>query len=260
MPVSSLPEEIFLNVEGVGWNLLRKSLGIKVKPLQINIDNPLETKKIPGSTIPGLITDQVSDIQLNYVLTDTLYLNMDKITSRSFKLLVDSSSINLEDNFVISSSINLSSDSVILTGPMGIINEMEPYIVLSLLEEEIDENHEEEIQIVIPNQSLIKRNPPTVTIDFKIDEIQEFTLNIPIVSVLENTDYSNYKVIDSLVSVTYQYPVSFPRLSPDDFTFSLNKESILNTDSTVEMYISSAPYLTFLTQNDTIIVKVSENK
>src|SRR5687767_9682749 len=46
--VKPLPSSVRINVTGVGWDLFRRSLGIKIPPLVIPIDRPAEVKKIPA--------------------------------------------------------------------------------------------------------------------------------------------------------------------------------------------------------------------
>lgn len=53
--VKSLPDEIKLNVTGLGWDLFRKSAGLKVPPLRIPLENPSEVKKDCWRHVAGFI-------------------------------------------------------------------------------------------------------------------------------------------------------------------------------------------------------------
>ena len=72
--IRPLPEAVRFNVTGGGWNLFRKSVGLKVPPLIIPLPQPSEVKKIVGSTLPALITNQPEGFSINFVLTDTLHV------------------------------------------------------------------------------------------------------------------------------------------------------------------------------------------
>ena len=118
--IDELPEEVLLNMTGVGWNLLRRYFGFQSEPLLIRLDIPAGTKSIAGNVLPTAITDQVSDLQLNYVLTDTLYINIDRKVSRYLKLAVDESTIDLEDNYVLQSNsyVSYSTSNYLLKYPI----------------------------------------------------------------------------------------------------------------------------------------------
>mgnify|MGYP000489331719 CR=1 FL=1 len=77
VPVKALPGEIRLNVTGNGWNLFRRSTGVKIPPLEIPLERPVETKKIVGSTLPAFFTNQLDGLEINYVLTDTIFVDLE---------------------------------------------------------------------------------------------------------------------------------------------------------------------------------------
>ena len=80
MAIDDLPPSVMINVNSNGWNLLKNSLGIKISPLQIALTNPQDQKKIAASSLPSLISEQLNDFELNYILTDTLRLNLDPVS------------------------------------------------------------------------------------------------------------------------------------------------------------------------------------
>ncbi len=95
--IDELPERIRINVNGLGWNLLRASLGFKVKPVSIILSNPAANKKIAGISLTNRVDDELEDLQLNYILDDTLAINIDKRGSRSFGVYIDSANISLAE-------------------------------------------------------------------------------------------------------------------------------------------------------------------
>jgi len=72
--VKPLPQDVRINVTGIGWNLLRRSSRLKVPPLIIPLERPVDVKKIVGSTLPVFFANQLADFQINFVITDTLRL------------------------------------------------------------------------------------------------------------------------------------------------------------------------------------------
>ena len=96
IPIRPLPEVVRFNVTGVGWNLFRRSVGLKFPPLVVPLPQPSDVKKIVGSTLPALVSNQPEGFAINFVLTDTLHVaiarkkkKVDKVTSRYTNVVVE---------------------------------------------------------------------------------------------------------------------------------------------------------------------------
>ena len=116
--VDELPQDIQLNVSGLGWNLLRNNLGIKVTPIRVPLENPLEIKKISGSAMPVFLADQLNEFDLNFVITDTLNIHIDLRGDRLINVAIDCSLIDLENDYRIVSLLSISPDTIRLYGPV----------------------------------------------------------------------------------------------------------------------------------------------
>lgn len=197
-----LPDELQINVSGLGWNLFRSNLGLNTTPIQFRPENPAEIKKIPSGALLGTVTDQMNEFNVNFILTDTLYINIDKKITRSFMLSVDSTTISLEKGFWLSSTIKKSPDSVSLLGPESILMSLGDTIAVQIPQDEIDENYAEDIPIEVPNVNLIVRNPPTVSVAFDIEEFKRVTREWP-VSLMNFPNDSSAVLSQDQVSVSY---------------------------------------------------------
>lgn len=178
--VKELPDNVQVNVSGLGWNLFRSSLGIKVTPLKIVLEDPAAVKKITGGTIPSLISDQMNDVQLNYVLTDTLYINIDRKESKTFPVKIDSTGISLDNNHRIVTQIRYTPDSVVLEGPQRMLRRMPDTLKISIPQTEIDSDFNEEVPVTTPNNDLIKRTPATLKVTFGVEEFIPKKETIPL--------------------------------------------------------------------------------
>lgn len=184
IPVKALPENVKLNVSGLGWDLFRKSSGLKVTPLRIPLENPAEVKKIVGVTLPPLLSVQLEGIQINFVLTDTLHLNIDPKVKRKILLRVHQVEQFLKKDYGLASAISIQPDSVWLEGPQSVINTLPDQLVLSL-PRNIDKTFNDRIEVDITSE-LITANPPVVMVSFVADRLIQRTdtvalqvLNIP---------------------------------------------------------------------------------
>lgn len=173
IPVKPLPESVFMNVSGNGWDLLRKTLGFQLPALALSLDRPTEVKKVVGSTLPALLAGQLGSLEVNYVVTDTLYLDFDPVDEHRFKLVVDASGITFDKSFGRLSPIVVLPDSIRLRGPKSIIHALPDSIVITLKPEQINDNYRREVEIDVPHGELINRTPPIAEVMFEVGEFVE---------------------------------------------------------------------------------------
>lgn len=243
------PNQLLLNMSGVGWNLLRRSIGLKVDPIQIRLDDPTEVKKIVGTSLTSLITDQIDDLSLNYILTDTLSIDFSKRVKQTFPIIVDSSSVMLEKNYFITSSISQSIDTVVLVGPSTYMDSINEQIVLSIPEGDIDSDYDEDISIKFFKQELFSRNPPTVNVKFKVSEFVPLTFTLPFdtINFPENTfpADSTYalrilvsdKARDTITSTLFAVQLDYLKMSDVDST--ITPELILKPQNNIRYLTDS---------------------
>jgi hypothetical protein len=171
IPLGSLPQKVTINVTGIGWSLFRRSVGIKNTPLTIPLERPSETRKIVGSTLPALFSNQVDGYQINFVLTDTLRLVLEPKTRRRVTLELDVPSILIRKGYGIVSKPVIQPDTIEIEGPWRLLNEMDSPVELKLPQRNIDEDFKEDVEVSFLNQELINRNPPTVQVSFKVEKL-----------------------------------------------------------------------------------------
>ena len=173
IPVRPLPLSVRLNVTGIGWNLFRRSVGVKVPPLVIPLDKPADVKKIVGSTLPALFANQLGDFQINFVMTDTLRLAIEPKGGRKVMLKLDLPPAFFKEGYALISPIHIIPDSVSLEGPQRLISSLPDLVYLNIPQRNIDENFKEVVEVKFPNDEYIIRNPPTVDITFQVDRLVE---------------------------------------------------------------------------------------
>jgi len=170
-PVGQLPQSLLINVKGTGWDLFRKYFGVKVPTVTIPLERPGETRKIVGSTLPVKLASQMGNIQINHVVLDTVRLHIEPRIFRKFPLVVDTTTLNFKNNFARISRVNITPDSVDLSGPVSVIHNTPDPVVLKLTDNKIGANFRGEIEVDIPEQEYIQRNPPVVEVTFEVGEM-----------------------------------------------------------------------------------------
>jgi len=201
-PAEHLPKSVNLNVSGNGWDLFRRHLGVKVPPIIIPLERAKEIKKIVGSTLPPMLATQVGNLKINYVVTDTLYLQIDERDSHRYKLVADISGVTFRDGYGRISPVVVLPDSIELNGPQSRLHALDDSIVLVLTDKNISENFRTEAEVEFPGSEFVKRNPPIVQIMFEVNQVVILKRNLKVIV----TKRSRQEVADS-VEALFQIPV-----------------------------------------------------
>jgi hypothetical protein len=194
-----LPEEISLNVTGVGWNLFRRSIGVNIPSLMIPLERPSEIRKIVGSTLPGFIADQLVELKINFVLTDTIFVNIQPKAGRWISLQIDTViNTRVAPEYGIQSEVTIVPDSIFIEGPIGMVTAIREPHTVSLQESDISKNFDEEVEVVFDSE-IIKRDPPTVHISFVVDKLTEVVDTISLELINLPASSKNIQAIEKIV-------------------------------------------------------------
>jgi hypothetical protein len=177
--MEELPRKIRLDVTSGGWNILRKSLGIDNNPVTIELDNPTSTKFLTGSFLLPSISDQINELIINYVVTDTLYFDIEEKLGKKVLIGLDSSGINLDRNHRIVSTCLVQPDTVWVMGPKSIMDTLAPTYTLRVLENEIDARYSRLVSIPLNSNPYLRTNPMEVEVGFDVEELLFMTKRIP---------------------------------------------------------------------------------
>jgi len=202
--VEELPKKVSINVSGGGWNLLRKTFWFTITPVEVPLEDPVETKHILGNSLYSLIADQMTEIQLNFVENDTLKIDIDSIKSIKSKLAVDSTKINLAESYQITSEIKISHDSAGFTGPERFIQTIPSTISIDIEEENISSNYSKDIYLPTFGSSLVNRNPVEVKVEFSVAKFIKQELMLPFEKINARTDSNSYIFEDSLATISFE--------------------------------------------------------
>lgn len=170
IPVGALPQTVRLNVTGNGWELFKRSTGVKPDPLEIPLERPGEVKKIVGGGLRFSFANQLDGLEINHVLSDTIYVDLEPKTGRWIKLAVDSLQYNIKNNFGLTSDVAIMPDSTYLEGPKRIIEKIREPLMLNIPQRNIDEYYIENIPVELPYAD-ISPQPKTVSVMFNVEEM-----------------------------------------------------------------------------------------
>lgn len=257
LPAKPLPTHIRLNVNGLGWDLFRKSAGLKVPPLVIPLDKPVETRKIVASTLPAVFSTQLSGLQVNFVLTDTLFIDIDQRSSRTLPLTIEHPGAHIRENF-IARNITLDPSTVMLEGPRTAIENLPDTLALRLSRKNIDENFSDDVEVILPEGEFIKRNPPVVRVTFSVEPSIEIQKSVPVEWSSPSTRY-RVSVAEKSVQVLYRIPASEEQHSSDsELKASINLNRLTKGVSSAVPMIEGLPPYAELIRVDSVHITVSQ--
>lgn len=209
------PNLVEVSINGTGWNLLRNLLKINIKKAEYKLNNPSQTKYILSSSLIPNISESLENISLNYVVTDSVFFNIELIKTKSLILKFDSLGIELRDNFKVVSDVKISDEIIIIKGPESLINTLPDEYLLKLKENNIGRNFNSDISIEsFGNFSEV--SPKSVNVNFLVSEFinDEITFDL----IYDQDGYD----IDTTIVVTYDIEKGIKLDEEDSIYLSYN--------------------------------------
>jgi hypothetical protein len=252
--VRPLPQTIRFNVTGLGWNLFRRSAGLRVPPLIVPLAQPTEVRKIVGSTLPALVANQPEGFDINFVLTDTLHLAIESKARKWIKLSVDIPDILFRRGFGPVSDIQISPDSVFVEGPEKLIHSLPDLLYLKIPDRNIDDDFSEDVEVKFLNDELIKRNPPTVSVSFDVDRYIEVEDSVKLEIV--NPPKGSWPVIGGKLACTIAVPESSQAsFTTDSLRAVVDLKDFKRGEEKLLPVIVGLPSFSYVVDVDSVLIK-----
>ncbi len=238
--VEELPEDIQMNVSGLGWSLLRANSGFGLTPMTLRLTDPASKKSIAGNYFSNQVAEALDELQLNYIIEDSLLFNIDYKYSQSFPVYIDSVNIDLDKGYRITSAITYDSELIEIEGPKRVLEAMpiDTFWVF-VIETNIDEDFDREVPLQLEYPDLMIAKPQTIKVMFEVSKFIEREIELPI-AYTHTESLQNIFFKDSLITVHY--------LINDDFKDSVSAEmlyveadfkSLNKADSTITLSLQT---------------------
>jgi len=216
--VTPPPKTVEISINGTGWNLLRNLLKLNIVDVEYNINRPLQTKFILSSSLVPSISETLENVNLNYVVTDSILMNIEKKSIKEIEVLVDSSKFFFTSGHERVGDFILSKDKLSVEGPQSILNSLpDQYYINSKAVSDLNSDFNENISVDIVGD-LISVSPEIINLNFKVVEYieEEVRLNVN----FNENDYS----LDTSVVVTYKFRRDEELTKSDSLFITLRRE------------------------------------
>lgn len=174
--VKPLPKYVDIDVSGGGWDLFKESFWFGADPVQFDLENPAAIRYLTRPTILPIVTDRLGQFRLNFLFTDTLFIDINQKTSKLVKLDLDSTLISLDEGYRIISRIVIEPDTARIFGPTSFLDTIQKTFYMEVPEKKVDENYSNEVPIGLLDDYDIYSNPPTVNVMFDVEKFNTLVL------------------------------------------------------------------------------------
>ncbi|MCL6258673.1 YbbR-like domain-containing protein [Aquiflexum sp. TKW24L] len=175
MPVEQLPNRMKIEINGNGWDLLRKYFKINESPFLIEINNPSTKDYILTSELRRTLADNLSPSALVSIVTDTVKFKIDKVVTRKVKIEADTTSATLASNARLGSDISIDPPFVDIKGPTSVLQELDGVLKVKLGEDKINKNFNKLIPLALPSAytDFLTLEDESVQVKFEVFQMLE---------------------------------------------------------------------------------------
>jgi len=254
--VEELPENIEINVSGGGWELLRKTIWFNRNSLNIPIENPTKTHYISGQQLFTLLNDDIKDITVNYMITDTVHVDIQPYAEKILLAVIDSTTINIRDGYSITSPITIKPDSIVIGAPLNLIDTLDEVFLIPVPIKNIDSEINEDIELSFYDPELVQFYPQEVNVQFEVARYVETSTETSIELVNFPTDSSAF-VHPASAIITFEIVEYYEkRYNPLDFLVIADYSNTNPEDSSLVLEIVQTPQYVRNISLDSASVKV----
>ncbi|MBK0403425.1 hypothetical protein I5M27_10545 [Adhaeribacter sp. BT258] len=241
IPVTEPPKEVVINVDGKGWKLLRKALNLRIHPAQIDLRNRGYAKFLTSRQLRPHINAALSGLDLNYVVTDTIYFNFEKLEHRRLPLTLQLSDSALATGYQLDSNVKIMPGSVIVSGPASLIKALPSPYPIYLPDSGITQNYRKQIPLGFVPENLLKPSQENVSVAF--DVIPLVKNDIQVMVRVRNRDSISSPVVlqPNAVKLTYYALSADTAVSAAHFTVIADLDKVNPKDSTIALKVMQKP-------------------
>ena len=254
--VRPLPSEIGLDVSGGGWNLLRRTAIFNPLPLLIDLSDKSKQSSFSWvETLPSL-REQIQDLTINQVLSDTMRVQIEPIQKKWVRPVIDSVGIKLEESFRLISRIDVSQDSILITGPKSYLDTMSSVYLVNIQDEEIDKDFDGLVNVVSSFEEIVKASPPEIDASFRVDRFNYLQMDVPVEKSNFPTDSSAVLSLDKVLVRFVVQESMIENYAESDFIVITDYNMMRKSDSTVLAVLTAYPLEVSEVQMEPEIIKV----
>ncbi|GAB2945861.1 hypothetical protein GCM10027048_08680 [Hymenobacter coalescens] len=237
IPVRPLPERVEVQVTGRGWKLLRNTLGLDIRPAEVIVRRPGGSGAVPGGALrPGLI-GAMDGLQLNAVLTDSVYFEFDQLVTRELPLRLSPG----PDGKALPFAARFEPATVTFRGPASTLNTWPNYYQVHLPKAPAGSS-DGSIMVPIGGPALVETDVQQVRVKLQPREV--LTRKVLVTPTLHHfPPDSSLRLRPAQVRVAVEYfPEDSARIDFSQVQVFADYRQLRPEDSTVQLLFRPLPY------------------
>ena len=248
--VGNIPQSITVNSTAHGYTLLKYIIYFRQNPVLISLaTSSLTEYSDKGSNKYLLLTKnikekiqrQFSELNINYLLPDTLFFEMSDVV-KQYKKVKPNLDIDFEKQYTLSNRIICVPDSVELTGPKAVLDTIKYAETKDLIYKKVNKIFQVKMNLkLIPD---IAYNHNIVTVVVPVDKYTESEIHI---AVIHRNVPSNFKMktFPAKIKVTYKVSLdNYKYINENQFLLTVNYNEINNSiNNKIKLNLEQTPYI-----------------
>ncbi len=243
MAVEKLPSRIKVEINGNGWDLLRKYFNFNETPFLIEINNPSTKNYILASDIRRTLAESISPTSLVSMVTDTIKFEVDKLVTRKIKILPDTTGNTFAKNHRMVGKMEIDPEIVNVKGPTSILQQLDGILKVPLGEEKINKPFNKILPLESPEEfkGFLSLEEESVQIKFEVIQMLEGNKRLKIKT--QNFP-ANVSLANDVSTVIMSYLIDerkVEELANFEFEAAINYNNRNKEDSTIKVQVSPRP-------------------
>jgi hypothetical protein len=260
VPLQKLPKYIRLNVKGYGWILVRNYIGIKVDPIVFKPSNLPRKKYALSTEVWPSVKKQLTDIEPNYIITDTIFFEFDRLAVKKVKVVIDSIESSLTPGYKITTPLTVSPDTISYKGPVSLLSKLPDTIHIRIPKTDIQDNFNQKIKIPdLVSDYRIELQRKEVRVKFGVNNFEKGSVSVA-AKVINVPKGKEVKIENKVIITYYVEDENKNKVDKNEFEVYLDYNKMDKNDHTIEPILVKKPSIIKDFYFTPYAVKVREKK
>ncbi|KAA9331810.1 YbbR-like domain-containing protein [Adhaeribacter soli] len=242
VPVTEPPKEVVINVTAKGWKLLGKALNLKVQPARIVLPAKPTQNYLTSRQLRTYINSTFQGVELNYVVTDTIYFHFEELIKRRIRLAVDTTNSPVADGYFVSGKPRIIPAAVTVSGPASLVKALSDPYPLHLPDSGLTESYQKSVPLAFVPQELVGSQVKKVNVRLQVKPLRQAETRVAVQFINQSHLPNGAQLQPDSVQVKY-YFADTGHTHPDSQAFKAEADlkKLDPRDSSVSVKITRKP-------------------
>jgi hypothetical protein len=224
------PRYLQVNVTGYGWNLLRKTLGIGLEAVPVEVAN-WRVHALPTKTLLPAVSDALKEFKVNYLVEDSIHFELDTLVAVKLKIHVEEADLPLAYGVRVVSPLRLTPSVATLRGPASVLANYPEVLVPEFPADSIRDDFERAVALRYPRHPLVQGEEAAM-LRFQVD----YYLRVRAKATLQRANFPQHRpvrVVPDSAYVHYWLRQGTLMMAPGEPVLRLDFRNLNPLDSTL---------------------------